>query len=820
MRRVELAVCNLLLVLGCSYGAEFRVNDFGAKGDGKTVNTAAVQKAIDAAAKARGTIVFAPGVYLTGSLFLKSGTHLRLDKGVEIRGVQQQSAYPVMKTRVAGVEMEWPSALINVYEQSDVKISGAGVIDGNGKMWWDAYWKLRKEYEPKGLRWASDYDCQRPRLIQVYKATNIAIEGLTLRRSGFWTVHICYSTKVTVDGLTIRNNIGGVGPSTDGIDIDSSSDVLVQNADIECNDDAVVLKAGRDADGLRVNRPTENVVVRDITVRKGTAGITFGSETSGGIRHVEAYRIHVLPSVTYGIFFKSAQTRGGTVEDISIHDVDVDGVKTAFRITFNWYPNYSYARIPEGMTNVPAYWRVLAQPVPKEKGFPHLRNVRISNLTVKSAQEAFSVAGYKEAPLREVSFRDSNIRAQRAGTIENAEDWLFTNTRVQTTDQSRVMLKDSRGISGLSSVTFRFDFDLGEDAEGYTKVPPGTAYDEKLGYGFEDPCHFSVRVPEEGNYRVVAMVGDRQAEAVTTIKAELRRLMVENAATLEGDSTPYIFLVNVRTPRIAGGSAVTLNDREKSYEAWAWDDKLTLEFSGPKPAVRAIEIEKADDVPTLYIAGDSTSTDQPKEPFSSWGQVLPRFFRPEIAIANHGESGMSLRRFIAEHRLAKLMSVTRAGDFLLIQMGHNDQKEKDGGAFTTYRADLKRFIFEARERGATPILVTSMNRLTFAPDGTITDSLGDYPEAVRQTAREEGVAVIDLNAMSKTLYEALGQDDAPKAFVPGDRTHHSAYGSYELARCIVEAIRQQRLPLAKYLIDMPPFDPAHPDTPESYFAAR
>ena len=133
------------------------------------------------------------------------------------------------------------------------------------------------------------------------------MQGLTLRRPGFWTVHICYSKKVTVDGVTIRNNIGGRGPSTDGIDVDSSSDVLVQNADIECNDDAIVMKAGRDADGLRVNRPTENVVIRDITVRDGAAGITFGSETSGGIRHVEAYRIHVMAPSPIGILFKSAR---------------------------------------------------------------------------------------------------------------------------------------------------------------------------------------------------------------------------------------------------------------------------------------------------------------------------------------------------------------------------------------------------------------------------------------------------------------------------------------------------------------------------------
>src|SRR5664279_2560690 len=232
----KLVLMAALVALPGAHAAEFPAGNFGAKGDGSTLNTAAIQKAIDAAAKAgNGTVTFKPGVYLTGSVFLKSGTNLRVDEGVELRGVQRLAAYPMMATRVAGIEMQWPAALINVYEQSNVKISGKGAIDGDGKIWWDQYWKLRREdYEPKGLRWAADYDCRRPRLIQIFKSANVDLQGLTLKRSGFWTVHICYSQKVTVDGVTIRNNIDGRGPSTDGVDIESSSDVLVENCDIEC----------------------------------------------------------------------------------------------------------------------------------------------------------------------------------------------------------------------------------------------------------------------------------------------------------------------------------------------------------------------------------------------------------------------------------------------------------------------------------------------------------------------------------------------------------------------------------------------------------
>ena len=449
--KLRIAVGCAFLAVFALHAAEFRAGAYGAKGDGKTVDTAAIQKAIDAAAAAKGggTVVFAPGVYLTGSLFLKSRTELRVDAGVEVHGVQDLAAYPVMQTRIAGIEMKWPAALVNVYEQSHVKISGKGVIDGEGKIWWDKYWDLRKAYDPKGLRWAADYDCQRPRLIAIYKSTDVDLQDLELRRSGIWTVHICYSRRVHVDGTTIRNNIGGKGPSTDGIDIDSSSNVLVEHCDIECNDDDICLKAGRDADGLRVNRPTEKIVIRDNTVRGGAAGVTIGSETSGGIRDVEVYRIHVLPSVSSGILFKSASTRGGTIRNIVIHDLDMLGVGTAISIALNWNPTYSYAKMPEGIVNPPDYWRVLTEAVPAEKGLPHFRNVEISNIKAVDAQRAIFVVSYKDSPLENFKFKNLNIDAKIAGSIQYAGRWTFANTHIKTADGSVVKLLDCGNVTGL-----------------------------------------------------------------------------------------------------------------------------------------------------------------------------------------------------------------------------------------------------------------------------------------------------------------------------------------------------------------------------------
>jgi lysophospholipase L1-like esterase len=374
-------------------------------------------------------------------------------------------------------------------------------------------------------------------------------------------------------------------------------------------------------------------------------------------------------------------------------------------------------------------------------------------------------------------------------------------------------------LASLPAWGQKFDFSTG-------KAEP---YSDERGYGIEPgaklfagaasimsemiPIYFSAKVPSEGNYRVTVTMGDSQAPSVTTIKAELRRLMVEKMKTRPGESVSVSFIVNTRTPRIDDNSQVRLKDREKTSEAWAWDDRITLEFGNTYPSISSIEIEKVD-VPTLYIAGDSTATDQSTEPFNSWGQMLPRFFNSQIAVANHAESGETLRSFIEEGRLAKLSSLMKPGDWLMIQMGHNDQKEKGPGigAFTSFKASLKEYIAEARKHGATPVLVTPMHRLMFDSAGRVTNSLGDYPEAVRQVGAEEKVAVIDLNAMSKAFYEALGPKEAPKAFADGDTTHHSDYGSYELARCIVQGIRDSKLDLVKYLTDdVGPFKPSRPD---------
>jgi lysophospholipase L1-like esterase len=387
----------------------------------------------------------------------------------------------------------------------------------------------------------------------------------------------------------------------------------------------------------------------------------------------------------------------------------------------------------------------------------------------------------------------------------------------------------------------RFDFGPGAVAPGYQQVMPQSIYRRDTGFGFERgaqitcvtrkgkdslrndfctsdrPFYFSVALPE-GNYNVTVTLGDAAGESLTTIKAELRRLMVEKVETKPGKFETRTFVVNLRTPIIAGGGEVKLKDREKTTEIWNWDEKLTLEFNNANPKLCAIEIVPVN-VPTIFLLGDSTVCDQPLEPYNSWGQMLTRFFRPGVAIANHAESGESLRSSLGARRLDKVLSVMRPGDYLFIQYGHNDEKEKGEGvgAFTTYKADLKKFVDGARERGGIPVLITPVQRRSFDKDGKITNSHGDYPEAMRQVAKENNVPLIDLNAMSKPLYEAWGIEPSKRAFAPNDNTHHNNYGSYELAKCIVEGLRSTKLGIVKYLVtDVSRFDPKHPDPLESF----
>ena len=381
------------------------------------------------------------------------------------------------------------------------------------------------------------------------------------------------------------------------------------------------------------------------------------------------------------------------------------------------------------------------------------------------------------------------------------------------------------GTAARAQNSYKFVFG-GKPESGWTQITPANSYSKETGYGFEpgalpaaigadalgadQPFYFSVAEPE-GNYKVTVTFGSATAPSDNTVKAELRRLMLEKIHTGAGQSVTRSFLVNVRIPQYPGGE-VRLKDRERQGEARAWDDKLTLEFNHDeaKSAVSKVEIEKVD-VPTIYILGDSTVCDQSGETFNSWGQMLTRWFGPGIAIANHAESGETLASSIGERRFAKVYSLLKPGDYVFMQFAHNDMKNNAPNALDNYKADYVRVIGEIRAKGAIPVVVAAMERSS----GVNQDTLKGYPAAALETAAAQKAASIDLHSMSQVFYRALG-DDVKKAFNDGV-THHNNYGSYELSKMIVMGIKADKLDIAKYIVsDFKDFDPSKPDPMETF----
>ncbi|MDD3080070.1 MAG: glycoside hydrolase family 28 protein [Paludibacter sp.] len=427
----------------------YYVNDFGAVGDAVMDCTEAIQKTIDVCAtNGGGKVSFHPGIYLSGSVFVKSNVNFEISKGTMIIGSQNLADYKKIDTRIAGIEMTWPAGLVNIIGQKNAAISGDGVINGRGKIFWDKYWMMRQEYDPKGLRWIVDYDCERPQGIIISNCKNVTVKDIVLYQPGFWSLHILYSDHITVDGVIISNNIEGRGPSTDGIDIDSSTKILVQNSNINCNDDNFCLKAGRDADGLRVNKPTEYVVIRDCVAGHGDGLFTCGSETSGGIRNVVAYNLKGV-GTKYGLRFKSTVQRGGVIENIYLSDITMEGVRNPFVVNLNWNPAYSNSLLPEGYTpdSIPEYWKKMLEPVDPKEGTPKFRNIIFKNIDVKDAAVCMKVGGIESSTIDNFVFKNVHFEGKNTGSVSWAKNWTFENFSVEGTEQKKPDISNCVGVN-------------------------------------------------------------------------------------------------------------------------------------------------------------------------------------------------------------------------------------------------------------------------------------------------------------------------------------------------------------------------------------
>lgn len=427
----------------------YNVADFGAVSDTSVFSTKAIQKAIDKCSEnGGGMVTFDKGSYLTGTIYLKNNVNLNIPEGVTIFGSRNIDDYPVIYTRVAGIEMLWPSALITAVDQNNISITGSGSVYGNGKVFWDKYWNMRRDYEKRGLRWIVDYDCRRPRLILFQRCKNVTVRGNSYYEAGFWTIHILYSQNVTVENVKIDNNNAGYGPSTDGIDIDSSNRILVQDCDISCNDDNFCLKAGRDADGLRVNIPTEYVVIKNCHARSGGGLFTCGSETSGHIRNIVCYNM-TAEGTSAGLRFKSALNRGGSVENIWLANIEMKKVNRPLSVNLNWNPSYSYSKMPEGYSwdEIPEHWKKMLTPVePMEKGVPKVRNIHFTDIYASDCGTAVICNGVDNSSITGFELNDVAISAHRAGNINWARDWKLSHVNFTGENGAQVSMKNTVNI--------------------------------------------------------------------------------------------------------------------------------------------------------------------------------------------------------------------------------------------------------------------------------------------------------------------------------------------------------------------------------------
>ncbi|MFT4176992.1 MAG: rhamnogalacturonan acetylesterase [Luteolibacter sp.] len=397
------------------------------------------------------------------------------------------------------------------------------------------------------------------------------------------------------------------------------------------------------------------------------------------------------------------------------------------------------------------------------------------------------------------------------------------------------------------SRTWQFDFGTGPVASGCQSVTPQSVYSDEAGFGLENPPAltswqgkgndpllsdgisaerpflFSAAVPP-GIYDVSVTFGNPTESTELTVKAEARRLIFHQASVEGGKQQTRTFTVAVKSRANADGKLWI----KPSQPATNWDGKLTLEFNGKNPSISAVKIAPAEKAVGIFIAGDSTVTDQGGALYTGWGQMLPAFFKSGAYVYNNAQSGDSLGSFKNNGLFTMMLNTAQPGDYLLVQFGHNDQKakrRKGVDPLTAYRSNLREYVALGREKKLNVVLISPMERRRFK-DGVATPTLRSYADTVREVAQEEKVPFIDLNAESIRLYNTLGEGKSKKLFLHygagaapdgrsealSDNTHFDNYGGYELARIVATGIHKLKLDVSDFLTDdFVPFDPDQPD---------
>jgi polygalacturonase len=438
----------VLLFAGTSWGATsaaFNVLDYGAVPDGRTKNTAAFAKAVAACAAAGGgTLVVPPGKYLTGSIQLESNLTLQLEAGAELLYSGDPADSPIVASRWECTNVFTHAPLIYADGKQNIAITGRGILNGQGWNWW---WRSGRGQPPAGIdpakardAWRSLYnrieagekftatdftlaaEFLRPSLVGLYNCKNILVEGVTLFKSPMWMLHPVYSDDIVVHGVRFvsadpdgQPSKEGMGPNGDGIDVDSCRNVRISDCFFNTSDDCIVIKSGRDNDGLRTARPTEYVTVANCVMYKGHGAVVIGSETSGGIRNVTASNI-VSKGTDCGVRIKSMRGRGGVLENFRFDNWVIEDVqKQAFEITMQY---------------------AASEPAPVSAKTPLFRNFAFSNITVVNAKQVASIVGLPERAIEGLRFTDITATGAGGFLCADANDVELHQLRVNAAPKS------------------------------------------------------------------------------------------------------------------------------------------------------------------------------------------------------------------------------------------------------------------------------------------------------------------------------------------------------------------------------------------------
>jgi polygalacturonase len=407
---------------------DFKIIDHGAVADGSRDSTDEIRRAIEVChAAGGGRVVVSPGLFITGAIHLKSNVNLHLAEGATLKFATETAKYlPVVYTRFEGTECMNFSPFIYAFEQENIAVTGTGTLDGSAsnENWWK--WARRAaddadsparpdirrllEFGERGVPVAqrvfgTDH-LLRPNFIQPYRCRNVMIEGITIRNSPMWEIHPVLSTNVTVRGVKISSH----GPNNDGCNPESSRDVLIEDCVFDTGDDCIAIKSGRDNDGRRVAKASENIVIRNCTMKDGHGGVVFGSEVSGNVRNVFVENCHMdSPNLDRAFRFKSNARRGGIVENVFVRNIEI-------------------GRVAEAVLTIDFLYETGAVGPYR----PVVRNVKLEKIKSAASPRVMWIVSFPGSVIEDVRFVDCVFRGVEATEVlQNVGSISFKNITIE-----------------------------------------------------------------------------------------------------------------------------------------------------------------------------------------------------------------------------------------------------------------------------------------------------------------------------------------------------------------------------------------------------